>query len=95
VVGPYAAVVDIDRDRLPTPADVDRWDGPTLAAAIRHVKSDPRFNRNMMQLVHVAFRVAAKMGSRYLEALAKHEASVSRNVAANLWERHMAPLFLG
>jgi hypothetical protein len=93
VVRPYAAVVDIDRDRLPTPADVDRWDGPTLAGAIRHVKSDTRFNPHMRQLVHVAFRVAAKMGSRYLEALAKHEASVSRNVAANLWERHMAPLF--
>jgi hypothetical protein len=65
------------------------------AAAIRHVESDPRFNRHMRQLVHVAFRYAAKMGSRYLEELAKHEASVSRNVAANLWERHMAPLFLG
>jgi len=95
VVGPYAAVVDIDRDKLPTPADVDRWDGPTLAAAVRHVESDPRFNRHMRQLVHVAFRVAAKMGSRYLEALAKHETSVSRNVTANLWERHLAPLLLG
>ena len=93
VVGPYAAVVDIERGRLPRPAEVDRWDGPTLAAAIRHVKSEPRFNPHMRQLVHVAFRVAAKMGSRYLEALAKNEASVSRNVTANLWERHLAPLF--
>ena len=91
----YAAVVDIDRDRLLTPVDVDRWDGPTLAAAVRHVESDPRFNRHMRQLVHVAFRVATKMGLRYLEALAKHETSVSRDVTANLWERHLAPLFLG
>jgi hypothetical protein len=93
VVRPYAAVVDIDRSRLPRPAEVDRWDGPTLAGAIRHVKSDPRFNPHMRQLVHVAFGVAAQMGSRYLEALTKHEASVSRNVTANLWERHFAPLF--
>jgi tagaturonate epimerase len=39
--------------------------------------------------------VAAKMGARYLDALAAHEASVSRNVTANLWERHMKPLFIG
>lgn len=95
VVEPYTAVVDIDRGRLSTPADVDRWDGPTLAAAIRHVKSDRRFNPNMRQLVHVAYRVAARMGPRYLEALAKNEASISPNVTANLWERHLKPLFIG
>ncbi len=95
LVKPYAAVVDIDRNKLPTPADVDRWDGPALSAALRHVKSDPRFNPSMRQLFHVAFKVAAKMGSRYLEALAKHEASVSRNVTVNLWERHMKPLLVG
>ena len=94
-VQPYAAVIDIDRSRLPAPAEVERWDGAALSAALRHVKSDPRFNPSMRQLVHVAFRVAAKMGPRYLEALAKNEASVSRNVTANLWERHLAPLLVG
>jgi tagaturonate epimerase len=95
MVKPYAAVVDIDRNRLPTPAEVERWDGVSLSAALRHVTSDPRFNPDMRQLFHVSFRVAARMGSRYLEALAKHEVLVSRNVTANLWERHMAPLFAG
>jgi len=94
VVVPYATVVDIDRAKLPAPSAVDKWDGPALVAALRHVKSDPRFNPSMRQLVHIAFRVAAKMGPRYLDALAKHEASVSRNVTVNLWERHIAPLFL-
>jgi tagaturonate epimerase len=94
VVAPYAAVVDIDRAKLAKPAEVEKWDGPTLAAVIRHVKSEPRFNPSMRQLVHVAFKVAAKMGPRYLDALARHEASVSRNVTANLWERHLAPLFV-
>lgn len=95
IVKPYAAVVEIDRSRLPTPAEVDLWDGHALSASLRHVESDPRFNPNIRQLFHVAFRVAAKMGPRYLEALARHEASVSRNVTANLWERHLAPLFVG
>jgi hypothetical protein len=94
LVAPYASVVDIDRAKLPKPAEVERWDGQALAAALRHVKAEPRFNPNMRQLVHVAFKVAAKMGPRYLEALSRHEASVSRNVTANLWERHLAPLFV-
>jgi tagaturonate epimerase len=93
-VAPYATVVDIDRKKLATPNDVDTWDGPALVAALRHVQADPRFNPSMRQLVHVAFRVAAKMGSRYLDALDRNETSVSRNVTANLWERHISPLFI-
>ena len=93
-VAPYAAIVDIDRSELAAPSEVDRWEGSALVGALRHVKSDPRFNPSMRQLVHVAFRVAAKMGPRYLDALAKHEASVSRNVTENLYDRHLAPLFI-
>jgi hypothetical protein len=94
-VAPYAAVVDIDRSALPAPQAVEAWEGAALVAALRHVPSEARFNPSMRQLVHVAFRVAAKMGARYLDALEANEASVSRNVTANLWERHMRPLFLG
>jgi len=93
-VAPYATVVDIDREKLPTPSDVDRWEGRSLVAALRHVQSDTRFNPSMRQLVHVAFRVAAAMGTRYLDALDENEESVSRNVTENLWERHIKPLFV-
>ena len=93
-IAPYATVVDIDRAKLPAPSEVDGWEGRALVGALRHVKSDKRFNPSMRQLVHVAFRVAAKMGPRYLDALAKHEAAVSRNVTQNLYERHLAPLFI-
>jgi len=95
VVSPYVEVVDIDRKRLPSPDEVDRWEGPALVAALRHVQSDKRFDPGMRQLVHVAFRVAAAMGGRYFEALDRHKAAVSRNVTANLWERHLVPLFIG
>ena len=95
VVAPYAEIIDIDRKKLPSPDEVDRWDGPALVAALRHVQADKRFDPGMRQLVHVAFRVAAAMGERYFEALDKHKAAVSRNVTANLWERHLVPLFIG
>lgn len=95
VVAPYAEVIDIDRKKLPFPGEVDRWEGPALVAALRHVQSDKRFDPGMRQLVHVGFRVVAAMGERYYEALDTHEAAVSRNVTVNLWERHLVPLFLG
>ena len=95
VVAPYAEVIDIDRKKLPSPDEVDRWEGPALVAALRHVQTEKRFDPGMRQLVHVAFRVAAAMGGRYLEALDRHEAAVSRNVTTNLWERHLVPLFIG
>jgi len=42
----------------------------------------------------VGYKIAAKMGERYLEALEACKASVSRNVTENLYERHIKPLFL-
>jgi hypothetical protein len=35
------------------------------------------------------------MGSGYLDLLAKFEDAVARNVTANIFERHIRPLFLG
>ena len=42
----------------------------------------------------MGYKIAAKLGSRYLDALTEHEASVARNVTANLFDRHIQPLFL-
>ncbi len=95
VIAPYTEVIDIDRKKLPSPDEVNRWEGPALVAALRHVQADRRFDPGMRQLIHVAFRVAAAMGGRYFEALDRHKAAVSRNVTVNLWERHLVPLFIG
>jgi tagaturonate epimerase len=42
----------------------------------------------------VGFKVAAKMGERYLRMLVECEESISRNVTNNLFARHIEPLFL-
>jgi hypothetical protein len=42
----------------------------------------------------VGYKVAAKMGCRYLDALEACESSVSKNVTENLYERHLKPIFL-
>ena len=91
---PYASVIDIDRQRLPSRAEVEGWDGARFAAALRHEPSDPRFHAGFRQLIHVAFKLAAKRGTRYLDLLKAHREIVGRNVTDNLYRRHLAPLFL-
>jgi hypothetical protein len=94
LVAPYAAVVDIKRGALPKPELVDSWDAAAFAQALRHVKGGTAMDPNLRQLLHVGFKVAAQMGSRWLDALDTHKADVGRNVTANLYERHLVPLFL-
>jgi tagaturonate epimerase len=91
---PYASVIDIDRARLPAAAAVNGWSAEQFVSALRHDPSHKAFNPHLRQLLHVGYKIAAKMGDRYLEALQTHADSISRNVTANLYERHLKPLFL-
>lgn len=90
---PYATVIDIDAAQLPSPAEVNRWEGPRLAAALRHNPSCPHYNPHMRQLLHVGYKVAAQMGGRFTAALERFEQEIARHVTANLLERHIRPVF--
>jgi hypothetical protein len=92
---PYASVIDIDRSKLPKGAAVSKWTSAQFVSALRHDPKNPAFNPHLRQLLHVGFKVAAKKGARYLDALKKHQDTVSRNVTENLYERHLKPLFIG
>ncbi len=92
---PYAAVIDIDAARLPRPETVSKWSGREYASALRHDQADPLYNPHFRQLLHVGYKVAAKMGTRYLDMLDACEESISRNVTENIYERHIKPLFIG
>jgi hypothetical protein len=91
---PYASVIDIDREALPAPAQLQRWTSAQFVKALRHDQSCPAYDVNLRQLLHVGYKVAAEMGETYLHALRKYHAVVSRNVSGNLLERHIRPLFL-
>jgi len=91
---PYASVIDIDRKKLPAPVTVGAWSGEQFASALRHDQSNKNYNPSLRQLLHVGYKIAAKMGNRYLDALGACEASVSKNVTENLFDRHLKPLFL-
>ncbi len=92
---PYATVIDIDRSRLPESSVVEGWSGAEFVSALRHDPGNPDYNQHLRQLLHVGFKVAAEMGSRYTDALQEFEPVISANVTENLFQRHMQPLFIG
>jgi len=92
---PYATVIDIDETKLSSPSEVQGWTSEQYTSALRHAPGDAAYNSSLRQLLHVGFKVAAKMGSRYLDLLEANEAVIARNVTENLYNRHIAPVFLG
>ena len=95
VVAPYASVVDIDRPSLPSPEVVAGWDGEAFAAALRHDAACPAYSPDLRQLLHVGYKVAAEMGDRFTAALEQTRCGDCRQRYAQLYERHIRPLFLG
>ena len=75
-------MIDIDARRLPSSAAVNGWNAEQFVGALRHDPANPAYNPHLRQL-HLADKVAAKYGSRYLEALAEHETAVGPNVTAD------------
>ena len=92
---PYATVIDIDPAKLPSPDVVRGWSSEQYTSALRHVRGAAAYNNSLRQLLHVGFKVAAKMGCRYLELLEANETVIAKNVTENLYDRHIAPVFLG
>ncbi len=92
---PYATVINIDPSALPSPDEVNGWTSEQFTSALRHDQSNAAYNQSFRQLLHVGFKVAAKMGPKYLEALEANEEVVAKNVTTNLFERHIKPVFLG
>ena len=91
---PYSAVIDIDPARLPSPAEITEWSSNDYVSALRHDPSCPAFNPHFRQLLHVGFKIAAKMGDRYLRLVEECEDTIAKNVTENLFARHIRPLFL-
>src|ERR1035438_240574 len=92
---PYATVIDIDPAKLPLPGEVNQWTSVQFTSALRHDRLSPVYNSSLRQLLHVGFKVAAKMGRRYLDLLEANEPVIAKNVTENLYARHIAPVFLG
>ncbi|SVD18727.1 uncharacterized protein METZ01_LOCUS371581, partial [marine metagenome] len=91
---PYASVIDIDSAKLPAADEVNDWSGDQYANALRHVQEHPEFNQHFRQLLHIAFKLAAKEGARYTDLLKANVEVVGKNVTENLYDRHFKRLFV-
>jgi hypothetical protein len=92
---PYAAVIDIAPAKVPVPESVGQWSSEQFVLALRHNPESRAYNSSFRQLLHVGFKVAAKLGTRYLDLLSVAKKTIARNVTENLFDRHIKPVFMG
>jgi hypothetical protein len=94
LTGPYATVLNINRQLLPGVDEVMIWNGRQFSEALTHNQSCNTFNPHFRQLIHVGYKIAAEMGDQFLSALDRHHEIIAVKVKYNLLERHLKPLFL-
>ena len=90
---PYADVIDIDGSKLPSVEEVNGWTGEKFANTLRHIPGHADYNSNFRQLIHVAYKVAAEMGSAYTGLLVKYAGVIGSCVEENIYDRHLRRLF--
>ena len=66
---PYATVSISTRRSFRPRTRFVRWSSEQYTSALRHVPGAAVYNRSFRQLLHVGFKIAAKMGRRYLDLL--------------------------
>ena len=93
LAGPYATVLDLDKNALPLPLEVNGWSAGNFARTLIHDQSDPLYDRNFRQLIHIGYKIAAEMGDKYLNALEAHKDIIGLNVMKNIYKRHLALIF--
>jgi hypothetical protein len=92
---PYETVVEIEQQKLPSPATVAQWSSSEFIGALKHDQGSLTLDRNFRQLIHIAFRVAAEIGDEFRQSLITARTSIEHNVTYNLYSRHIEPLFIG
>ena len=93
LIKPYAPVVDIDVPKLPSIETVRGWTSQEFVSVLNHDSACPKYDRQFRQFIHVAFKVAAAMGTRYSDALKANSSIIGRRVHDNLLIKHIEPLF--
>jgi hypothetical protein len=92
---PYLPVINIDKNKLPQPTTVAAWSAKEYVESLQHVQSCERYSVHFRQFIHVSFKVAAEMGTRYRAMLEECRGTIESNVTNNIFDRHIKPLFLG
>lgn len=94
LTAPYSTVLNIDKSKLPDPAQVDKWNSKQFADVLIHDQKNPDYNPHFRQLIHVGYKIAVELGDDYTNALDKYRDIIESNVTYNILERHLKLLFL-
>jgi hypothetical protein len=92
--GPYATVIDIKTNKLPTPESIIKWTSEDYSSTLRHIPGNPKYNPSFRQLIHVGYKVASEYGSEYTNSLKKNKEVIGNCVSENLYDRHILRLFV-
>ncbi|MCK9640232.1 MAG: tagaturonate epimerase family protein [Prolixibacteraceae bacterium] len=90
---PYADVIDIHTEQLPSPEEVESWSSEKFANTLRHIPGHPDYNANLRQLIHVGYKIASEMGTYYTDLLKANSEVIGQCVEENLYDRHLKRLF--
>jgi predicted transcriptional regulator len=93
LTGPYATVLNIEKEKLPSVNEVNAWTSQQFSDALTHNQSCSDYNPSFRQVIHVGYKIAVEMGSRYMIALDTYREVIEKNVKHNLLERHLKLLF--
>jgi hypothetical protein len=91
---PYAEVINISENALPSPDDAAQWTSKEFVAALEHDEENPAYNSSFRQLLHCGYKIAAERGSEFKDALQQNKEFIAPRVTQNLLERHLKPLFV-
>jgi hypothetical protein len=92
--GPYSTVVDVEKEKLPLLSAVNNWSSDVFVNAVRHNPACNQYDTNVRQLLHLAYKIAAEMGTEFTNALEKYQEHISPAVTENIYQRHIKPLFI-
>jgi len=90
---PYQTVINIDKTKLPSIEEVNTWTGEKFADTLRHVPSNPNFNSDVRQLIHISYQIAAEYGKNYTDMIDKYHEIISKQVTENIFDRHIKRIF--
>lgn len=90
---PYADVIDINVEQLPSAEEVAGWNSEKFANSLRHIPGHPDYNANLRQLIHVGYKIASEMGTYYTDLLKSNSEIIGQCVEENLFDRHLKRLF--
>jgi hypothetical protein len=76
------------------PTAVSDWNRDDFVDTVRHNLSCSRYNANVRQLLHLAYKIAAEMGTEFTNALERYHKFISPRVTENIYKRHIRHLFI-